>query len=88
MAIPMQRSLMSELNDDVAPGISDQDRIEHLEIGMASARRIGIALGILMNARKITEEDAFAALRVASQHSNRKLRDIADHVVATGQLPQ
>ncbi len=36
---------------------------------------------------KITNDEAFARLRVTSQALHRKLRDIASEVVETGALP-
>jgi len=45
---------------------------------------IGTAIGILMAVRGITEPEAFDLLRVVSQHTNRKLRDIAEDVVRLG----
>jgi AmiR/NasT family two-component response regulator len=50
-------------------------------------RQIGTAVGILMSSHLITYDEAFRVLRTASHHSNRKLRDVADHVVETGALP-
>jgi AmiR/NasT family two-component response regulator len=47
-----------------------------------------MAMGILMASGRSTQEQAFAALRRASQHLNRKLRDVAADVVETGQLPE
>lgn len=60
--------------------------IENLHAALNSCRRIGIAIGILMATRKLTEDDAFDLLRAASQNQNRKLREIADDVVLTGTL--
>jgi AmiR/NasT family two-component response regulator len=60
------------------------NKIAHLEIALKSSRRIGMALGILMAERKIREEQAFDLLRDASQHENRKLRDIAEDVIVSG----
>jgi hypothetical protein len=40
-----------------------------------------------MYAYKVSEEQAFATLRIASQHTNRKLRDVADDVLLTGAAP-
>ena len=54
---------------------------------MESSRCIGVALGVLMSARKVTQEQAFALLRVASQNLHRKLRAVAAEVVETGTLP-
>jgi AmiR/NasT family two-component response regulator len=36
---------------------------------------------------KGTADQAFQAVDQASMHTNRKVRDIADHLVATGELP-
>lgn len=65
----------------------DRDKIENLEIALTTARRIGTALGILMAARKITDEAAFALLVEASRHSHRKVRDLAREVIDTGMAP-
>ena len=51
-----------------------------------SARGIGAAMGILMERNKITDEQAFELLRLASQHTHRKLRDVADELILTGAL--
>lgn len=63
------------------------DDVANLQVAMTSNRRIGAAIGVLMTSRHITEESAFALLREASQHANRKLRDIAEAVILTGALP-
>lgn len=63
-----------------------QSDVANLHVALASNRRIGQAMGILMADRQITEEQAFGLLRDASQHTNRKLRDIADEVIHTGAL--
>lgn len=60
----------------------------NLETALRSSREIGIALGILMAHRKVTQEDAFAMLRTASQTLHRKLRDVAGEVLQTGTLPE
>lgn len=59
----------------------------HLRLAVSSREVIGQAQGILMERFKVTSQMAFRMLMVASQDSNRKLRDIADELVATGQLP-
>jgi hypothetical protein len=63
-----------------------QEQVDNLKIALLSARRIGAAIGILMSQFKITDEQAFELLRYASQHRNRKLRDIAENVVLTGTI--
>lgn len=48
---------------------------------------IGQAQGILMERHRITPDAAFGRLVRVSQDLNRKLRDVADHLVSTGELP-
>lgn len=64
-----------------------EDQAANLEAALESSRAIGIALGVLMSARKITQDQAFTLLRVASQNLHRKLRAVAAEVVETGTLP-
>jgi AmiR/NasT family two-component response regulator len=52
-----------------------------------SNREIGMAIGVLMGRGAMTEDQAFAQLRRASQYLNLKLRDVAVQVVETGRLP-
>jgi GAF domain-containing protein len=59
-----------------------------LEQAVASNRAIGMAIGILMVIRHVGQDEAFDLLRSVSQRTNRKLREIADYVVHTGQLPE
>jgi hypothetical protein len=40
-----------------------------------------------MASPKVTRDQAFDLLRMASQHSNRKLADVAERVAETGALP-
>ena len=62
-------------------------KIANLEMALQSARTIGMAMGILIERRRITPDQAFEILRTASQHDHTKLRDVADHVVLTGSVP-
>ncbi|HEY2042114.1 MAG TPA: GAF and ANTAR domain-containing protein [Jatrophihabitans sp.] len=64
-----------------------QDKAMHLERALESNREIGTAIGILMARKLLTSEQAFDQLRVASQNLHRKLRDVADEVKNTGELP-
>lgn len=63
------------------------ERLENLHGALASRQLIGRAEGILMQRELITADDAFDLLRVASQHLNIKLREVARYVVETGGLP-
>ncbi|HEY2204734.1 MAG TPA: ANTAR domain-containing protein [Pseudonocardia sp.] len=63
------------------------DRARNLQRALETSREIGVASGVLMNQYKLTREQAFNLLRIASQHTNRKLHDIATEVGDTGALP-
>ncbi len=52
-----------------------------LRDGLASNREIGKAVGLLMAFHKISDEQAFAMLRTASQDMNVKLSEVARQVV-------
>jgi GAF domain-containing protein len=60
--------------------------ILHLERALASNREIGAAIGVLMAQHRVTREQAFDLLRMASQNGHRKLVEIARDVVDTGTL--
>lgn len=62
-------------------------RAEHLETAMASRAAIEQAKGVLMERFKLSSDQAFEALARASMARNTKLRDVADHVVTTGEFP-
>lgn len=63
-----------------------RDEALNLRQAVETNREIGAAVGVLMATRKLTREQAFDILRIASQNQNRKLRDIATDVVDTGLL--
>ena len=63
-----------------------RDRADNLLRALRSNREIGVAIGILMHQQRLTREQAFDVLRVASQHSNRRLADVAADVADTGTL--
>lgn len=54
---------------------------ETLRGGLTSNREIGKAIGLMMAFHKISDEDAFAMLRRASQEMNIKLAEVARQVV-------
>lgn len=62
-------------------------RARNLEEALTTNREIGQAIGILMATHHVTAEQAFEQLRTASQHTHRKLREIAADVAETGALP-
>jgi hypothetical protein len=59
-----------------------QELQEHLRTAIASREAIGEAKGILMAEQRCTADQAFELLRRASQRQNRKLKDIAEDLVA------
>ncbi len=59
------------------------EQVAQMQQAMASRAVIEQAKGVLMQAHGVDEDEAFALLRRASSHSNRKLRDVA-HTVVTG----
>jgi transcriptional regulator with GAF, ATPase, and Fis domain len=65
----------------------DHERVENLETALQSNRRIGMAIGILMAVRKVTDAEAFGLMRRLSQQTHRKLAEIAEDVIFTGDLP-
>ncbi|MGY1680522.1 ANTAR domain-containing protein [Geodermatophilus sp. SYSU D01176] len=63
-----------------------EGRAEHLERAVASNRRIGMAIGILLARLQCTEEEAFEVLRQESMRRNVKVSQLAEQVVYTGTL--
>ncbi|HTZ45438.1 MAG TPA: GAF and ANTAR domain-containing protein [Jatrophihabitans sp.] len=62
------------------------EQATNLETAQHSNREIGMAMGVLMSRHRLTSSQAFDLLRMASQHTHRKLRDIASEVVEIGML--
>lgn len=63
-----------------------RERATNLERALESSRDVGVAIGVLMTRHQLSREQAFDALRIASQNTNRKLREIAIEVGDTGIL--
>lgn len=61
---------------------------EQLAAAVHTRDLIGQAKGILMERHKLDADQAFAVLTRASQHTNVKLRDIAEQLTKTGKLPR
>jgi AmiR/NasT family two-component response regulator len=69
-----------------ASAVAHRTHAEQLEHALASNRKIGMAIGILMATHKVTDKQAFDLLRIASQNTNRKLRHVAADVIEVGTL--
>lgn len=66
---------------------ANHDHAANLAVALQSSRVIAEAIGILMSTFKVDEQSAFDMLRLVSQHTNRKMREVAHHVTVTGALP-
>jgi transcriptional regulator with GAF, ATPase, and Fis domain len=75
------------LASHAAVGMANAEHVSHLRQGMESRRIIGEATGILMARHGLTEEEAFARIVKASQHTNTKVRDLAETIAYTGDIP-
>jgi GAF domain-containing protein len=63
-----------------------RDLAEHLQKAMEFRSVIEQAKGVLIERYKLTADQAFRLLADASMHANRKVRDIAEDLVLTGEL--
>jgi transcriptional regulator with GAF, ATPase, and Fis domain len=59
-----------------------------LQTAVQSRHMIGVAQGILMQNYGISMEQSFELLRRYSSYKNIKLREVAEHVVQAGDLPE
>jgi hypothetical protein len=66
----------------------EERRAENLHTALVTREVIGQAQGILIERERITPDQAFDLLRRASQNLNRKLREVAQDLVDTGEWPQ
>ena len=64
-----------------------RDLAENLQAAMRFRSVIEQAKGILMERHKLTADQAFRLLAEASMHTNRKVRDVAETLVRTGEIP-
>jgi GAF domain-containing protein len=65
---------------------SARDMADNLQTALESRAVIDQAKGILVERFRVTPDAAFQLLARASMTTNRKLRDIAEHLVRTGEL--
>jgi transcriptional regulator with GAF, ATPase, and Fis domain len=75
------------LASHAAVAMATAERVGNLKFGLQTRTLIGEAIGIIMVRHRLTDDEAFARLTKASQNSNTKLRDLAETVVYTGDLP-
>jgi hypothetical protein len=74
------RDLIAELQRD---GLLTQAHAVQMEEALKSSRIIGAAVGVVMTSRGVSDAEAFAILKKASNDSNRKLRELASDLLAS-----
>lgn len=82
LATHLSSALSAMMHTDQA-----RDQIRNLRLAVDSRDLIGRAKGILMQRHGLSNSAAFDALSAASQRLNVKLRDLAEHLIRTGELP-
>jgi ANTAR domain len=70
-----------------ASGEIERFEVKGLRVALSTCRRIGAAIGFVMATRQVSQDEALRTLSQASQDTNRKLRDVADYVTLTGDVP-
>lgn len=70
-----------------AVAVAAAQEIATLKVAVDRRTTIGKGLGILMARYDLDDDKALAVLRRVSQHTNRKLYDIAEEVIRTHRLP-
>jgi GAF domain-containing protein len=68
--------------------VEARDKARNLELALRTSQQIGMAIGIIMERLKEPEDRAFDLLRRVSQARQVKLRELAAHVVLSGELPR
>lgn len=81
--LEVDEAMIAELHSN---GLLSQEQARHLEEALRSSRVIGAAIGIIMANRQVDETGAFQVLSKSSQNTNRKLRDLAEEIVRTGDV--
>jgi response regulator NasT len=63
-----------------------QDELERTRTALDERKAIDRAKGILMRARNLTEQDAYALLRRTAMNENKKIADVAQSVITAAEL--
>ena len=63
-----------------------QDELERARTALDERKAIDRAKGILMRARNLTEQDAYALLRRTAMNENKKIADVAQSVITAAEL--
>lgn len=62
--------------------------VQQLQSALASNRRIGAAVGVVMASLDVDYDVAFAAVVRLSQNSNRRVADVAEVILNIRRLPE
>jgi GAF domain-containing protein len=65
-----------------------EDNARHLQTALQSRSTIDQAIGVLIAQTGVDPDKAFELLRIQSQHTNEKLRAVADDIVARAIRPR
>ena len=63
-----------------------QDELDRTRNALEERKVIDRAKGILMSAKKLTEEQAYALLRSTAMKENKKIAEIAQSVITTSEM--
>lgn len=77
-----QAAIMASLASSAIMAVRARHQAGHLERALDNSREIGKAIGLIMAARRITDQEAFELLRTSSQELNMKLATVAHEIVA------
>ena len=77
----ISRAAFSEIASLRAALVREQARADQLKASIKTARRIGMAVGVLMGRDALSEEAAFVALEGEGARTGRKLHDAAEAVL-------
>jgi GAF domain-containing protein len=72
---------------NASAAVAAREETANMWAAMATRATIEQAKGILMERHHLTPDQAFTLLTRASQHTGRKLRDVAEDLGRTGELP-
>jgi GAF domain-containing protein len=68
--------------------LANARQTENLWQAIDARKRVGQAQGILMERYNLSEDQAFAVLMRYSQNNNMKLREVAERLISTRNLPE
>jgi PAS domain-containing protein len=84
---PSAEAAVTALGMQVVAALGRLTEVEHLQEAVRAREVVGQAVGILVERRRITPDEAFALLVTWSQDANVKLRTLARTLVETGLEP-